>query len=127
MKANSPPGPSSVAVSMVAGQGTRNRRNSTTSTPDLMTINPTSADEDRQRVRPAGSATSRLMPTEKKNTPSKQPLERVDGRLDGTVILGLRQQQAGNEGAERHRQAGGGGDKPAADGDEQRGGDEQLG
>ena len=36
----------------------------------------------------------------------QQALEGLDGGLDGLAELGLRQQQAGNEGAERHRQAG---------------------
>ena len=47
MKANSPPGPSSAEVSMVAGQGTRNRRSSTTSTPDLMAMRPEQPEQDR--------------------------------------------------------------------------------
>ena len=36
----------------------------------------------------------------------QQALERLDGRLDGLAEFGLGQQQAGDEGAERHRQAG---------------------
>ena len=56
----------------------------------------------------------------------QQPLEGIDRRLDGAVILGLRQQKPRNESPERHREAGCRARKPAADGDEQRGGDEQL-
>ena len=126
MKANSPPGPSSAEVSMVAGQGTRNRRNSTTSTPDLMTISPTSPSRIGSGFDPQVGDVEAHADGEEEHA-EQEPLERVDRRLDGAVILGLGQQQAGNEGAERHRQAGGGGDEPAADGDEQRGGDEQLG
>ena len=36
----------------------------------------------------------------------QQAAEGIDHRLDGAAILGLRQQEAGDEGAERHRQVG---------------------
>ena len=36
----------------------------------------------------------------------QQPLERLDGRLDRLAVFGFGKQQAGDEGAERHGQAG---------------------
>ena len=43
----------------------------------------------------------------------QQALERLDGGLDGLAELGLGQQQAGDEGAERHGHAGEPGDHGA--------------
>ena len=48
----------------------------------------------------------------------QEPFERIDGRLDGAMILGLRQQQPGDKGAERHGQSRGRACKAAADGDQ---------
>ena len=56
----------------------------------------------------------------------QQRLERLDGRLDRLAVFGFGEQQAGDESAERHRQAGLIGDHAGADDDEQHGGDEQV-
>ena len=57
----------------------------------------------------------------------QQSLERLDGRLDRLAVFGLGEQQAGDEGAERHGQAGLIGNDAGGDDDEQNDGDEQLG
>ena len=56
----------------------------------------------------------------------QQALERLDRRFDGLAILGFRQQQAGNEGAERHGQPRHACGDAGADDHEQDGGHEQL-
>src|SRR5262249_39133362 len=73
MKANSPPGPKSSAVSIVDGQEMPKKRSKATSTPPL-TIS-------RPRMPPISQnggwipvPTSRLMPTEKQKPPSSSPL-----------------------------------------------------
>ena len=56
----------------------------------------------------------------------EQALERLDGDLDLTAILGAGQKQPADQGAERHRKAGGGGGESGRDHDQQAGGDEQF-
>ena len=58
--------------------------------------------------------------------PEQEPAEWIDHRLDGPPVLGFRQQQPGDEGAKRHRQASIGGDHARADRDQQGGGHEEL-
>ena len=87
---------------------------------------PEKPEHDRQRVAPQVGDVEAHADGEEEHA-EQEALERFDRRLDGAVILGLGQQQSGDESAQRHRQAGGGRDEAAADGDEQRRGDEQLG
>ena len=58
--------------------------------------------------------------------PEQQPLERVDRRLDRPAILRLRQEQARDEGAERHREAARRSGQGGRHDDEETGGHEQL-
>ncbi len=58
--------------------------------------------------------------------PEQQRLERLHGGFDGFAVFGFRQQQSGDERAERHRQARLIGDHSRADDDEQHRGDEQV-
>ena len=99
MKANSPPGPSSAEVSMVAGQGTRNRRSSTDEHARLDGDETEQPEQDRQRVVPQVGDVEAHADGEEEHA-EQQPLEGFDRRLDGAVILGLGEQQAGDEGAE---------------------------
>ena len=72
MKANSPPGASSSLVSTLAPNGTPNRRQSGTSSTDLIAImarNPPSTSNGSRQMKPR----SICMPTEKKKTPSSRP------------------------------------------------------
>ena len=62
---------------------------------------------------------------DKKHT-QQQPLERLDRNLDLPAELGLGQQEAGDQGSQAHRQAGGLGRHPRADDHQQAGGDEHL-
>ena len=66
------------------------------------------------------------MPTEMKKKPEQQALERLDVGLQFVAVLDLRQQHAGHEGAERHRQPGGVGQRRGADDGQQRQGGEHL-
>ena len=56
----------------------------------------------------------------------QQAAEGINHRLDRAAVFGLGEEKAGNEGAQRHRQSGGGGDHARADGDQQRGGHEEF-
>ena len=62
----------------------------------------------------------------KKEQAEQESLERIDGGLDRLAEFGLCQQQAGDEGAKRHREAGHGGGHAGCDDHEQRGGHEQV-
>ena len=127
MNANSPPGAEQErGLDRSTGQGMRNRRRRPTSTPPLIDDQPDDAGDDGQRVGDEKRHVEAHADREEEHA-EQQPLERIDGRLDGAVVLGLGQQQPRDEGAERHRQAGRRAGEPAADGDEQRCGDEQLG
>ena len=57
----------------------------------------------------------------------QQAFERFDGDLDLTAELGLREQQAGDQRAQFHRQAHHGGGQSGGEDDQQAGGHEQLG
>ena len=62
----------------------------------------------------------------KKEQAEQETLERIDGGLDRLAEFGLGEQQAGDEGAKRHGEAGHGGGHPGCDDHEQRGGHEQV-
>ena len=124
-KANSPPGPSSRAVSIAAVRGTRKRRASPNVSTALMPISPATQASSHTGSR-ASSRKSMAMPTVKKNRPSSRP-------LNGSIVVSIAlrnsvsgQQQAGDEGAERHRHAGEPGDYGGGDDDEQGRRHEQL-
>ena len=125
MKANSPPGASSRLVSTLAAHGTPNRRQSGASSTVLATIMATKRCRHQQRFAPDEAEIDVHADREEEDA-QQQAAERVDHRLDGAAVLGLRQQQAGDEGAERHRQAGIGRDHARADRDQQGGGHEEF-
>ena len=56
----------------------------------------------------------------------QQSLERLDGGFDRLAVFGFGKKQPGDEGAERHRQAGLIGNNAGRDDHEQGGGDEQI-
>ena len=56
----------------------------------------------------------------------QQPLEGLDRHVDRAAIFGFRQEDAGDEGAQRHRQAADGGDQAGDDDHEQAGGHEHF-
>ena len=62
----------------------------------------------------------------KKEQAEQETLERIDGGLDRLAEFGLGEQQAGDEGAKRHREARHGGSYPGCDDHEQRRGHEQI-
>ena len=124
-KANSPPGPSSRPISTATGH---DRRNSLAKTDDQQRLDDDQADDaagEQQRLAQQLAHVDVHADGEEENA-EQQALERLDGRFDRLAVFGLGEQQAGDEGAERHRQAGLIGDDAGGDDDEQDGGDEQL-
>ena len=124
-KANSPPGPSRNPVSIAAGLGTRNSRARPKMRTALTPIRPATHASSQTGSR-ASSRKSIVHADGEEEHAEQQALERLDGGLDGLAILGLRQQQAGNERSERHGQPGQARGDAGADDHEQDGGDEQL-
>ena len=125
-KANSPPGPSSSPVSIAAGHDRRNSRARPMIRMAAFTaISPATPREQPHRI--AGQlAKVDVHADGEEEQAEQQALERIDGGLDRLAEFGLGQQQPGDEGAERHRQAGHGGGHAGADDHEQRRGDEQV-
>ena len=103
--ANSPPGPSSRPVSIAAGRGTRNSRARPVMSTALMATRPDHRGEQPERLARQLAHIDAHADGEEEHA-EQQALERLDRRLDGLAELGLGQQQAGDERAERHRQAG---------------------
>ena len=125
-KANSPPGPSSKPVSTATGHDRWKILARQISSTDLMTIRLDDAAGEQQRIAQQLAHVDIHADGEEENA-EQQPLERLDGGFDRLAVFGLGEQQAGDEGAERHGQAGLIGNDAGGDDDEQNDGDEQLG
>ena len=74
----------------------------------------------------ASAGMSMLMPTREEEDAEEEAAEGIDRRLDRAAKLRFREQEPGDEGAERHREPHGRGQEAAADGDEERCGNEEL-
>ena len=85
--------------------GTRNRRARPMMSAALMAIRPTTRGQQPQRLARQLAEVDVHADGEEEEA-EQQALERLDGGLDRLAELGLGQQQPGDEGAERHRQAG---------------------
>ena len=109
-KANSPPGPSSMPVSIATGQDSRNSRPSPHQHHALTAINADHAAGEPQRLAQQLAEIDLHADGEKENA-EQQALERLDRRLDGLAVFGFGEQQAGDESAERHGQTGLTGDR----------------
>ena len=74
-------------------------------TPALMAIRPATRGQQPERLA-ARARASRAHADREEEHAEQQALERLDGGLDRLAELGLGQQQAGDEGAERHGKPG---------------------
>src|SRR5262249_600718 len=127
-KANSPPGPSSSAVSMAAGFATRKLRARPTTRVALTTMRPTTAAATHNGSR-ASSRKSRVMPTVKKNTPSSRPLKGsivASIALRNSVSASSKPATKAPSAMESRARLAEVGNHRGPDDDEQRGGDDRL-
>ena len=123
--ANSPPGPSNSPISIATGHDNRNNLARPTISSDLTAIKPDDRGGEQQRFAQQFAHVDVHADGEEENA-EQQSLERLDSRFDRLAVFGLGEQQPGNEGAERHGQAGLIGDDAGRDDDEQGRGDEQI-
>ena len=125
-KPNSPPGPSRSDVSAAARDGRRNARPSPNS---VRAFAATSA-AARPRMRPGRAMMKRRIDRgadRDEIEPEQQAPERLDRHFDLAAIFGLRQQEPGDKGAERHRQMARRGGQPVAEHHQQARRHEELG
>ncbi len=125
-KPNSPPGPSSSAISALTRA--RQPEGAGQSEQDHDLDSDEGGGETEDQAGP-GDDQSRIDPGPDRDEiePEQQALERLDRHLDLAAVLGLRQQEPGDEGAERHRQVARRGEQAVAEHDQETGGHEELG
>ena len=85
---------------------------------DLTAIRPTTPAASNSRLAQQFAHVDVHADGEEENA-EQQSFERLDGRFDRLAVFGFGEQQAGDEGAERHGQAGLVGDDTRGDDDEQ--------
>ncbi len=95
-----PPAASKNAISIAAVTENLNSRANAKMTVPLSNMVAAKQSENKKGPRPSST------PTDTKNNPSSSPLEGLNLRLDLLAIFGFSQQQARDEGAQRHREAG---------------------
>ena len=124
--ANSPAGPSIAAVSTAAGRGSLKARAQREEDRRLQHHQPGDAAEHQQRL-PGDLPDVDAHADREEEDAQQEGLEGLDDGLDDLAVLGLRQQEPGDECAERHRDAGDRRKHPRADDDEQRDRQQQFG
>ena len=117
-KANSPPGPSSSPVRSAFAQFTPKMRVSGVTTSNFNTTTPAAEPRTSNGSATSGADIEAHADGDQKHA-NKQPLERVDSDLNLSAIFRTGQQQAADQRAKSHGQAGGGRREPGSDHDEQ--------
>ena len=124
-KPNSPPGASSNPACNPVSQRSPKRAREAGDDRELHRHQHDAAQHDARRIGGDVGEIEAHADGDQEHT-EQQPFERVDGHLDLAAELGLRQQQAGDQRAEFHRQVDHGGGKSGGEDHQQAGGDEQF-